>query len=298
MTRFARLAAAAAVAALSGAALAVPAFAHGAPTQPISRTAACASGGEDTGTAACVAAKKANGQAFGSFDNLRVPNVNGNDKSAIPDGKLCSGGLAAYKGLDLPRTDWPSTTLTAGGTFSVVYQATIPHEGKFRIYLTKAGYDPEKPLGWGDLTSSPILTVNQPKLSGGAYRMSGKLPADRSGRHVLYIVWQTTSTPDTYYSCSDLVIRAAAARKAVVAPARTTPAARRSSAAAPPSTAAPPARRSRSPLRSPPRRRPPRRPPRPPPPSTRPPRRRCPRCPRRPTGRPIWAARSSPVRCW
>ncbi len=233
MTRFARVAAAAVGAtALVGLVPALPAFGHGAPTQPISRTAACASGGEDTGTAACVAARKANGQAFGSFDNLRVPNVNGADKSTIPDGKLCSGGLAAYQGLDLPRTDWPSTTLTAGGTFTVVYKATIPHEGNFRIYLTKPGYDPTKPLGWNDLTSNPILTVNQPALSGGAYRMSGKLPADRSGRHLLYIVWQTTSTPDTYYSCSDLVIKPAGAPgKAVAAPARTTPAARRSSAA-------------------------------------------------------------------
>jgi chitin-binding protein len=72
--------------------------------------------------------------------------------------------------------------------------------------------------------------------------MSGKLPADRSGRHLLYIVWQTTSTPDTYYSCSDLVIKPAAATgKAVVAPARTTPAARRSSAAVTRSPAAAPA---------------------------------------------------------
>ena len=46
--------------------------------------------------------------------------------------------------------------------------------------------------------------------------MSGKLPPDRSGRHVLYMVWQTTSTPDTYYSCSDLVFtgRGAAAVRA------------------------------------------------------------------------------------
>jgi chitin-binding protein len=45
----------------------------------------------------------------------------------------------------------------------------------------------------------------------GAYRFSGKLPTDRSGRHVLYVVWETTSTPDTYYSCSDLIVKASAA---------------------------------------------------------------------------------------
>src|SRR4051812_47534511 len=236
-TRFVRRAAAvtaaAGVATLAALAPGLPPFAHGAPTQPISRTAACASGGEDTGAAACRAARQANGQQFGTFDNLRVPDVNGADKTTIPDGKLCSGGLPEFRGLDLPRTDWPATTLTAGGTFHVVYRATIPHEGRFRIYLTRPGYDPAKTLGWDDLSPNPILTVNSPPLSNGAYRMSGRLPADRTGRHVLYIVWQTTSTPDTYYSCSDLTIKPAATpRKPAVAPVRTAPAARKPSPAA------------------------------------------------------------------
>jgi predicted carbohydrate-binding protein with CBM5 and CBM33 domain len=184
-----------------------PAFAHGAPVQPISRTAACAGGGSQTGSTACKAARAANGQSFDTFDDLRVPNVNGKDRQVIPDGKLCSGNLPAFKGLDLARTDWPSTTLTAGGTVNVVYKAPIPHDGSFRIYLTKQGYDPAKPLKWSDLSTKPIFTAD-PAISGGAYHMSGKLPSDRTGRHVLYTIWQTTSTPDTYYSCSDLVLKA------------------------------------------------------------------------------------------
>lgn len=249
MSRLVRGAAGLTAAALLSLVAAAPAFAHGAPTTPISRTAACAGGGQDTGAAACKAALKANGQPFGAFDNLRVPNVNGADKSTIPDGKLCSGGLPEYRGLDLPRADYPATTLTAGGTFTVVYRATIPHDGGFRVYLTKPGYDPARPLGWDDLSSSPILTVTDAKLSGGAYRMTGKLPADRSGRHILYVVWQTTSTPDTYYSCSDVVIKAAATArattKAAVAPKGTpsssspSPAATTSPAAAPATSAAP-----------------------------------------------------------
>src|SRR4051794_15306464 len=78
---------------------AIPAFAHGAPTSPISRSAACAGGGSKTGTAACKAALKANGGAFGSFDNIRVSGVDGNDKKFVPDGELCGGGLDAFKGL-------------------------------------------------------------------------------------------------------------------------------------------------------------------------------------------------------
>ena len=35
------------------------------------------------------------------------------------------------------------------------------------------------------------------------------MPSGRTGRHVMYVVWQTSSTPDTYYSCSDLILKAA-----------------------------------------------------------------------------------------
>lgn len=196
-------------AAVVGLAPAVPAFAHGAPVQPISRTAACAAGGKDAGAAACKAALAANGRPFGDFDNLRVPDVNGNDRQYIPDGNLCSGDLPEFQGLDIARDDWPATTLTAGGTLTVVYRATIPHQGSFRIYLTKPGYQPTRPLRWSDLGDQPILTADNPPLRDGSYRMSGKLPADRTGRHMLYTIWQTTSTPDTYYSCSDLILKTA-----------------------------------------------------------------------------------------
>jgi predicted carbohydrate-binding protein with CBM5 and CBM33 domain len=188
-----------------------PASAHGATTTPVSRTAACATGGSSTGSAACRAAKSANGGAFGTFDNLRVPNVDGNDRKVVPDGKLCSGGLAAFKGLDVARDDFPSTSVTGGKTLSVKYRTTIPHEGSFRIYLTKQGYDPEKKLTWDDLPTKPLAEVKDPPIRDGAYVMSAKLPTDRTGRQILYIVWQTSSTPDTYYSCSDVVFKTAAA---------------------------------------------------------------------------------------
>lgn len=204
-----RLAAAAAVAGVLPLLAGAPAFAHGAPTTPISRSAACAAGGGTaTGTAACKAARAANGGPFGTFDNLRVPNVNGNDKKFVPDGKLCSGGLDAFKGLDIARDDFPSTSVTGGKSLAVKYRATLPHAGSFRFYLTKEGFDPSKKLAWGDL-GGKLAEIKDPPLRDGAYQMSVKLPSDRTGRHILYIVWQTSSTPDTYYSCSDLVFKKA-----------------------------------------------------------------------------------------
>jgi predicted carbohydrate-binding protein with CBM5 and CBM33 domain len=203
-----------AFAAVAGLLPALPALAHGATVQPVSRTVACAAGGANAGSAACTAALAANGGAFGDFDNLRVAGVNGKDKQYIPDGTLCSGDLPEFRGLDLPRADWPATRLTAGGKITVRYRTTIPHEGVFRVYLTRQGYNPAKPLGWDDLSTDPIFTATNPPVTDGAYRFSGTLPADRTGRHVLYTVWQTTSTPDTYYSCSDVLLSGAKAAAA------------------------------------------------------------------------------------
>ncbi|PTH89586.1 chitin-binding protein [Streptomyces sp. A244] len=183
-----------------------PARAHGAPTDPVSRVVACSpEGGDRAGTAACRAAVAANGAPFTAWDNLRVANVNGRDRAVIPDGKLCSGGLPAYRGLDLARADWPSTRTAPGATLTMRYVSTIPHTGTFRMYLTKPGYDPAGPLSWSDLPRKPFAEVTDPALRDGAYRFEATLPSDRTGRHVLYTVWQNSSTPDTYYSCSDVV---------------------------------------------------------------------------------------------
>ncbi|MCX4765700.1 lytic polysaccharide monooxygenase [Streptomyces sp. NBC_01275] len=204
--RTARLAAAAASPLLLGLWAAGPAQAHGAPTDPVSRVYACSpDGGADARTAACRAAVAANGTSFAAWDNLRVADVNGRDRQTIPDGKLCSGGLPAYKGLDLARADWPSTRLTPGATLRMTYASTIAHTGTFKLYLTKPGYDPAQPLTWSDLPAQPFAEVKDPPLTNGAYRFAAKLPADRTGRQMLYTIWQNSSTSDTYYSCSDVV---------------------------------------------------------------------------------------------
>ncbi|WP_326575652.1 lytic polysaccharide monooxygenase [Streptomyces sp. NBC_00481] len=182
-----------------------PAWAHGAPTDPVSRVSACSPEGGSQGSAACRAAVAANGAPFTAWDNMRIAGVNGRDREVVPDGRLCSGGLAPYKGLDLARADWPSTRLSPGTTLNLTYRSTIPHTGTFKLFLTKPGYDPTEPLKWSDLPGKPFASITDPPLRNGSYRFSAKLPADRSGHHVLYTIWQNTSTVDTYYSCSDVV---------------------------------------------------------------------------------------------
>ncbi|MCC5033805.1 lytic polysaccharide monooxygenase [Streptomyces sp. WAC 00631] len=189
---------------------AAPAAAHGAPTGPLSRAAACGpEGGAYARSAACRAAVAANkGQPLGAWDNLRRADTGGRERErrVIPDGRLCSAGLDAHRGLDTPRTDWPVTELSAGSRLTLGYEGTIPHPGTFDLYLTRPGYDPSSPLTWSDLDSKPFASVTGPQLADGSYRIRGRLPADRTGRHLLYTVWRTTDSSDTYYSCSDLLL--------------------------------------------------------------------------------------------
>jgi predicted carbohydrate-binding protein with CBM5 and CBM33 domain len=183
-----------------------PAQAHGAPTDPVSRVYACSpEGGSAAGSPACRAAIAANGAPFTAWDNLRVAGVAGRDRQVIPDGRLCSGNLPAYRGLDLPRRDWPATRLAPGGRLTMTYASTIAHAGTFKLFLTKPGYDPAKPLTWADLPERPFAEITDPPLRNGAYHLGATLPKDRTGRQTLYTIWQNSSTTDTYYSCSDVV---------------------------------------------------------------------------------------------
>lgn len=216
-----RLALAVIVGALLGVvAFGAPAQAHGALSSPASRSVVCGAGTQTQMNSSACRAAVAAGADVDNWDNIRVAGVDGRDRQVIPDGKLCSGGLATFAGLDLPRSDWPTTKLRSGASFTFAYKERIPHKGSFRIYVTTDGFTPKKALRWADLETKPFLTATDPSISGGAYVMKGKLPA-KTGRHIIYTIWQTTSTPDTYYSCSDVVFTAAPAVSSSTAPSPT-----------------------------------------------------------------------------
>ncbi|WP_030625438.1 lytic polysaccharide monooxygenase [Streptomyces sclerotialus] len=182
-----------------------PAAAHGSMTDPVSRISACyAEGPESPDSAACKAMVAAGGvQALYDWNGVRDGAAGGRSRTRIPDGKLCSANSEEYKGLDLARADWPASSMAAGAhTFR--YKATAPHKGTFELYITKDGYAPGKPLKWSDLEEKPFAKVTDPTLTNGDYVFEGKVPA-RSGRHLIYSIWQRSDSPEAFYTCSDVV---------------------------------------------------------------------------------------------
>ncbi|MFJ6938425.1 lytic polysaccharide monooxygenase [Streptomyces sp. NPDC101132] len=184
------------------------AAAHGSMTDPVSRVAACyAEGPEAPKSAACKAAVAAGGtQPLYDWNGVNIANAAGKHRSLIADGKLCSAGNEKYRGLDLARADWPASRMAAG-THTFRYRGTAPHRGSFALYITRDGYDPSRPLKWSDLESKPFAKVTDPRMQGGDYVFTGKVPR-KSGRHLIYSIWQRSDSPEAFYTCSDVVFGA------------------------------------------------------------------------------------------
>ncbi|MFF7726984.1 lytic polysaccharide monooxygenase [Streptomyces sp. NPDC008001] len=201
------------------------ASAHGSMTDPVSRVSACfAEGPEHPRSAACKAMVAAGGtQPLYDWNEVNIGTAAGRHRQIIPDGKLCSAGRDKYKGLDAARADWPGTKL-APGKHTFTYRATAAHRGTFELYVTKDGYDPRKPLKWSDLEAKPFAKVTNPTLKEGSYVFDGTVPK-KSGRHLIYSIWQRSDSPEAFYTCSDVDFGGTAAvTKAVAqAPAASAP---------------------------------------------------------------------------
>ena len=103
--------------------------------------------------------------------------------------------------MDLSRNDWPSTMIgpDSNGRFDFVFIATTPHSTDyFKFYVTEDGYDPLEPLKWSDLEDSPFCTINEVTLADGRNTMNCPLPQGKSGKHVIYTIWQRDDSTEAF----------------------------------------------------------------------------------------------------
>ena len=134
-------------------------------------------------------------------------------KGFIPGGELCGANATVYDfgGFDLARDDRPVTHLTAGATIRFRCNKWPAHPGWFRSHITKDTWAPSRPLSWDGLEPEPFDKVQDPPRAGGPgsensdYLWNVKLPEDKTGRHIIYSVWQRSDSDETFYNCSDVV---------------------------------------------------------------------------------------------
>lgn len=187
-------------------------LAHGSMEDPISRIYACyKENPENPNSPACVAAAAYSKSALYDWMSVRIGDVAGNHQGRIPDGRLCSAGDVTFGALDAARDDWPATSIApdANGRLQLRFHATAPHATDYiRVYATGPGYDPNRPLSWSDLQPQPFCELQEGEIGveGNRYVLNCPFPADLSGKHLLYTIWQRSDSPEAFYACSDVVI--------------------------------------------------------------------------------------------
>ncbi|GAA5042870.1 chitin-binding protein [Thermocatellispora tengchongensis] len=186
------------------------AFAHGSIVDPASRNYGCwQRWGNDhlnpnmqQQDPMCWQAWQANPNAMWNWNGLYRNGVGGNHQAAVPDGQLCSGGRTEggrYNALDAVGP-WRMTNIGTNFTLRLYDQASHGAD-YFRVYVTRQGYDATtQPLRWSNLEL--VRTT-------GRYAPAQNITIDasapgRSGRHVIFTIWQASHMDQAYYICSDV----------------------------------------------------------------------------------------------
>ncbi|MEU4161538.1 lytic polysaccharide monooxygenase [Actinoplanes sp. NPDC026670] len=196
-----------------------PAAAHGNVVSPASRNYGCwerwGSRFQDpvmaTEDPMCWQAWQANPNAMWNWNGLFREGVAGQHETVIPDGQLCSAGhteSGRYNAMDVVG-DWKATSL--GNSFTVSLFDGARHGADYiRVYVTKAGYNPvTTALKWSDLEL--IKTVPNTPAAQWTQQLSNGVQIDipasvsgRSGRAMIYTIWQASHLDQSYYFCSDV----------------------------------------------------------------------------------------------
>ncbi|MFK4467556.1 lytic polysaccharide monooxygenase [Bacillus sp. RC252] len=170
------------------------AYAHGFVEKPGSRAALCS-------------------QNYGAL-NLNCGNVmyepqsleapKGFPQGGPVDGKIASAGGLFGGILDQQTADrWFKNTIK-GGENTFTWKYTAPHlTSQWHYYITKKGWDPNKPLTRADLE---LIGTVKHDGSAASNNLSHKInvPTDRSGYHVILAVWDVADTVNAFYNVIDV----------------------------------------------------------------------------------------------
>lgn len=170
-------------------------LAHGYISQPASRSQQCALG--------------ANGDC-GAIQ-WEPQSVEGPDRfpeSGPADGEIASAGIAHFSELNAQTaTRWAKTTVQPGA-IEIGWHFTANHRTRdFRYFLTKPGWNPNRPLERASFDPDPFCVVDghneRPPVDA---THDCYLPENRSGYHVLLGVWDVGDTANSFYQTVDIVI--------------------------------------------------------------------------------------------
>ncbi|MBP2707692.1 lytic polysaccharide monooxygenase [Microbispora sp. RL4-1S] len=187
-----------------------PASAHGSIVDPANRNYSCyVRWGSDFQNPAmaqqdpmCWQAWQDNPLAMWNYMSLYRNGLGGNFQAGIPDGQLCSGGRAdngSYKSMDTVG-NWKATDI--GNSFTVNLRDLANHGADYLlVYITRPGFDPTtQAIKWSDLQ----LLTKTGRFSPGQNYTVNLNTSGRTGRAVVYTIWQASHMDQAFFFCSDV----------------------------------------------------------------------------------------------
>lgn len=166
-------------------------------------------GSLDKNTLGWTAAMEKYGNVITNPQSLEAPK--GFPQAGPEDGRIASanGGLGQISDFVLDETGadrWVKQTVKTGqNTFSWYY--TAPHSTtKWHYYITKNGWNPEKPIARKDLQLIGEVKHDGSTASNNKSHQVN-IPADHSGYHVVLAVWDVADTPNAFYNVIDVNVK-------------------------------------------------------------------------------------------
>jgi predicted carbohydrate-binding protein with CBM5 and CBM33 domain len=195
-----------------------PAFAHGNVISPASRNYGCFARWGDrfqdpamaTEDPMCYQAWQADPNAMWNWNGLFREQVAGNHQGAVPDGQLCSAGhtqSGRYNAMDAVG-DWKAAPV--GNTFTVqLFDQALHGADYIWVYVTNPGFDPRtRAPKWSDLTRVAEVgktpAAQWTPVDGGVRIDLPVALSGRTGRAMVYTIWQASHLDQSYYFCSDI----------------------------------------------------------------------------------------------
>ncbi|MGL4601112.1 MAG: lytic polysaccharide monooxygenase [Plesiomonas sp.] len=132
----------------------------------------------------------------------------GNHKAVLMDGKICSASKGgAYDVLDVPSAQRHTTKLKRDkdGKIEIQYVPTAAHRTWYWDYfVTRDGFNPDTDkLTWADLERIDVIDAKGTAPNGGnsgqVYTQKIKWPADKTGKRILFQVWQRPDPSHTHH---------------------------------------------------------------------------------------------------
>ncbi|HBT71996.1 MAG TPA: chitin-binding protein [Lysinibacillus sp.] len=179
---------------IMGISMAPNAYAHGFVEKPASRAALCS---QNYGALNLMC-----GNIMYEPQSLEAPK--GFPQSGPADGKIASAGGLFGGILDQQTADrWFKNTIT-GGSNTFTWKYTAPHlTSKWHYYITKKGWNPNKPLNRADLELIATVEHNGSAASNNLTHTIN-VPTDRSGYHIILAVWDVADTSNAFYNVIDV----------------------------------------------------------------------------------------------